>query len=177
MEGNIKLTPKERAMFIYLLKILKNQGDEEYDYDNMIKALQYGFEYHYSDVFDCIYDEELSADGCREVLDILEMYRGITYSYINLKRENKLAKLKDEDIRFKGFDGNNEIKQMSYTRYFIVDLDRFSEIQEFAQGNDYNSHWQMLPTYQARLHKWKSYPMDARYRMTEQQIIDLLNIC
>ena len=46
MENSRKLTDKDRALFIYLFKILKNQGDGEYDYDNMIKALQYGFVYH-----------------------------------------------------------------------------------------------------------------------------------
>jgi len=163
-------------MFIYLFKILKNQGDEEFDYDNMIKALQYGFEYHYRDVFDCLFDEELTIEECKVVLDILEMYRGITYSYIKLKRENKIEKLKDEDIRFKGFDGNNETKQMSYTRYFIVDLDRYSEIQEYAPGNDFNSHFPMLSKYQAMLVKWKSFPMTEKYSMSELQINDLLKI-
>jgi uncharacterized protein YfbU (UPF0304 family) len=137
MDSNIKLTKKERAEFIYLLKILKNQGDEEYDYDNMIKALQYGYEYHYSDIFDCLFDEELSADGCREVLDILEMYRGIIYSYINLKREGIQLSLTEDDIRFPGFDGNNEGKQMSYTEYFIKDLGRYDEIEQYRRKNQY----------------------------------------
>lgn len=174
MEVDNSLTRKERALFIYLFKILKNQGDEEYDYDNMIKALQYGFEYHYSDVFDCIFDEELSVEECKEVLDILEMYRGITYSYINLKREGRIEYLTDDKIRFKGFDGNNETKQMSYARYFIVDLDRYSEIQQYAPGNDYNSHWQMLPQYRTMLSKWKAFPTNEKYQMSEQQISDLL---
>ena len=39
MEDSRKLEDKDRALFIYLFKILKNQGDDEYDYDNMIKAL------------------------------------------------------------------------------------------------------------------------------------------
>ena len=60
MENNRILTDKDRALFIYLFKILKNQGDGEYDYDNMIKALQYGFVYHYEEVFSCLFDNELS---------------------------------------------------------------------------------------------------------------------
>lgn len=175
MENVVKLNKVERAQFIYLLKILKNQGDEDYDYDNMIKALEYGFELHYSDVFECLFDEELPADKCREVLDILEMYRGIIYSYNNLKREGQLEKLKDEDVRFKGFDGNNETKQMSYTDYFIKDLDRYAEIEELSHGY-YNSHCQMLPKYHAMLAKWDEYKaLPNRYMMNEQQIIDLLH--
>ena len=149
MESNVKLTKKERAEFIYLLKILQNQGDKEYDYENMIKALQYGYEYHYSDIFDCLFDEELSSEGCREVLDILEMYRGIIYSYNNLKRERKQLSLTEDDIRFPGFDGNNEGKQMSYTEYFSKDLGRYDEIEQLSHGY-YNSHWPktlILPRY------------------------------
>ena len=176
MDSNIKLTKKERAEFIYLLKILKNQGDEEYDYDNMIKALQYGYEYHYSDIFDCLFDEELSADGCREVLDILEMYRGIIFSYINLKREGIQLSLTEDDIRFPGFDGNNECEQMSYTEYFIKDLGRYDEIEQLSHGY-YNSHWPKLGDYRTMLGKWQEYKntLSNRYMMSEQQIKDLLN--
>ena len=176
MENVIQLTKTERAQFIYLLKILKNQGDQEYDYDNLIKALQYGFELHYIDVFECLFDEELSADQCKEVLDILEMYRGIIYSYINLKREGKQGSLTDNDVTFKGFDGNNETKQLSYTNYFIKDLDRYSEIEELSHGY-YNSHQPMLPRYRAMLAKWEEYKkLPNRYLMNEQQITDLLKI-
>lgn len=175
MENNVKLTRKERAEFIYLLKILQNQGDGEYDYENMIKALQYGYEYHYSDVFDCLFDEELSSEGCREVLDILEMYRGIIYSYINLKREGKQLSLTEDDIKFPGFDGNNEGKQMSYTEYFIKDLGRYNEIEQLSHGY-YNSHWPKLDDYRAMLKKWEEYKnLPNRYMMNEQQIVDLLN--
>lgn len=172
MENIVKLSTKDRAMFIYLLKVLKNQGDQDYDYDNMIKALQYGFEYHYSDVFDCLFDEVLSYDGCREVLDILEMYRGIIYSFINLKREGKLKTLTESDVRFPGFDGNNEAKQMSYADYFIKDLGRYDEIEKISQGY-YNSHSPKLAKYKAMLVKWRS--LDNRYQMEEQQIQELLS--
>ena len=176
MDNNIKLTKKERAEFIYLFKILKNQGDVEYDYDNMIKALQYGFEFHYSDILDCVFDEELSFKDCREVLDILEMYRGIIYSYINLKREGKQGTLTEEDIRFPGFDGNSEGKQMFYTEYFIKDLGRYNEIEQLSHGY-YNSHWPKLDKYRAMLLKWEEYRvLPNRYMMDEQQIKELLTI-
>lgn len=171
MENTVKLTTKDRAMFIYLLKILKNQGDQDYDYENMIKALQYGYEYHYSDVFDCLFDEELSTNGCREVLDILEMYRGIIYSFNYLKREGKLKTLTENDVRFPGFDGNNETKQMSYTDYFIRDLGRYDEIEALSHGY-YNSHSPKLGKYRSMLEKWESW--GNRYQMEEQQIEELL---
>lgn len=172
----MKLTDIERAKFIYMLKILKNQGDEDYDYDNMITALQKGFELHYKDVFDCLYDETLSEKECQEVLDILEMYRGITYSYNNLKASGKQGALTDDKVRFPGFDGNNEGKQMSYVHYFIEDLDRYTEIAELTHGY-YNSHMPMLGKYRAMLKKWDEYntTLPNRYDMNEQELVDLLN--
>ena len=157
MENVVKLSRTERAKFIYLFKILKNQGDEDYDYDNLIKALQNGYELHYSDVFECLYDEELNAEGCREVLDILEMYRGIIYSYNSLKQSGKIGG-----------------KQMSYTDYFIKDLDRYAEIEGLSHGY-YNSHCPMLHRYRSMLEKWETYKaLPNRYMMNEQQIVDLL---
>lgn len=172
MENKVTLSTKDRALFIYLLKILKNQGDQDYDYDNMIKALQYGYEYHYGDVFDCLFDEELSAADCREVLDILEMYRGIIYSFNNLKIEGKLKTLTENDVRFPGFDGNNETKQMSYVDYFINDLGRYDEIEELSRGY-YNSHSPKMAKYKAMLKIWRS--LNNRYQMEERQIQELLN--
>ncbi len=175
MEKDKLLNDKDRAMFIYLFKILKNQGDEDYDYDNMIKALQYGYVLHYEDVFSCLYDEELSKEDCKEVLDILEMYRGIIYSYHKLKNGVEKGTLTDDDVRFKGFDGNIEMKQMSYATYFIVDLNRYNEIQELS-NNYYNSHFPMLPTYRTMLEIWNEYKAQGNgYAMSEQQIHDLID--
>ena len=104
----VKLTPKERASFIFQLRILQKLSDssEFSDYEAKIVALERGYELHYSDVFDMLYDEGLSADECRSVLDILEMYRGIIFSYKQLKETS----LTDEQVKFPGFDGNFEAK-------------------------------------------------------------------
>lgn len=173
MEDSRKLEDKDRALFIYLFKILKNQGDDEYDYDNMIKALQYGFCLHYKDVFDCLFDEELSEEECKEVLDILEMYRGITYSYINLKNQDKEGELTDEMISFPGFDGNNETKQLSYVHYFLDDLGRYEEIKKYSNGY-YDSHYPKLGEYRRKYKRWQEFT--NKYKMTEMEILDILNI-
>ncbi len=108
------------------------------------------------------------------MLDILEMYRGIIYSFINLKREGKIKTLTEDDVKFPGFDGNNETKQMSYAEYFIVDLGRYNEIEELSHGY-YNSHWQMLDKYRTMLRKWDEYKsLPNRYLMDEHQICELL---
>ena len=177
MENTIELSKKERVSFIHQLQILQKLSDpsEFTYYENKIKALKYGFTLHYSDILDVIYDEELPPEKCQEVLDILEMYRGIIYSYIGLKREKKDISLTDENVKFPGFDGNNECEQMAYVKYFIDDLDRYSEIQELS-NKYYNSHSRMLSRYKNMLLKWKQFEsLQNRYLMNEEQIKELLS--
>ncbi len=172
----VKLTKTERAIFIYLFKILQNQNDNDNDYENMIKALEYGFSLHYDDVFSVLYDNELSRSECLEVLDILEMYRGIIYSYRSLANNRQCKEIKEFDVHFPGFDGNNETDLFAYTQYFILDLKRYSEIEQLSKG-DYNSHCPMLKKYRNMLKKWNEYKsLPNRYEMTEEQIMTLLNI-
>lgn len=189
MADCITLDKKERLFLSNQLEILKNQriimnsltGGKESDvdmsyYDNKIKALREGFELHYEDAFDDIYDG-LSIEDCKFVLDVLEMYRGITYSYMALKRDKKLDKVCDSDIAFPGFDLNTETEYYSYCKYFILDLDRYSEIQQYAGEHfDYNSHTSMtIPKYRRQLKIWQEYEtLENRYLMTENQLVVLL---
>ena len=189
MADRITLDKKERLFLSNQMEILKNQQiiinsisnreESEVDtsyYDNQIKALREGFELHYEDAFEGIYDG-LSIEDCKFVLDVLEMYRGITYSYMALKRDSKLNKLGDSDIAFPGFDLNTETEYYSYCKYFILDLDRYSEIQEYAgKYFDYNSHTSTtIPKYRRQLMIWQEYEsLENRYLMTEDQLINLL---
>ena len=73
-------------------------------------------------MFSNFFCELFSAEGYDEVLNIQEMYREVISSFINLKREEELDTLAEEDVKFPGFDGNNETKQMSYVDYFAKDF-------------------------------------------------------
>lgn len=185
----ITLDKKERLFLSNQLEILKNQllimnkisgiDDSSIDvsyYENQIRALREGYELHYGDVFEDIYDG-LTYDECRLVLDILEMYRGITYSFLALKRADKLVRLSDESIMFAGFDLNTETKYYSYAKYFLIDLDRYDEIKQIVGPNyDFNSHTSLtMPKYKRQLVVWQSFrSLENRYKMTEEQIIKIL---
>ena len=177
---SIKLTPVERQSFINQFRILQQLADDEYvkkDYERKIEALSSGYELHYQDVLEDVQENTLTAEQCREILDILEMFRGIIYSFIALEREQKLTDLNRSQVRFAGFDGNNECEAMCYVKYFIKDLDRYSEIQEFAGPYfDYNSHFPMMSTYRDMLIKWNQYrqTLQNAYLMNEAQIKELL---
>lgn len=151
----MELTKKERLAFIYQLKILENlYPDEAVDYANYRTALEGGYALHYDWMTEHLSDE-MSVDECREVLDILDMYRVITDGIAKLDATDSLKKHRLS--KFLGFDGNNEGQKRSYARYFIVDLDRYSELKD-GEYPSLNSHTRMLETYQTMLARWKALP-------------------
>lgn len=165
----MELTKKERLAFIHQLRILEAlYPNEATDFAQKRTALEDGFVLHYDWLFESLSDE-LSEEECREVLDILDMYRAIAFGLRKLDegdalREHHLAK-------FRGFDGNNEGQLMAYVRYFIVDLDRYDELKE-GKLPSFNSHTQMLATYQAMLLRWKV--IERKVELSREQIAAVL---
>ena len=173
----IELSLKERLSLVLQLRTLQKLSEdyEKEDYQNMITALLHGYTLHYGDLFNEFYEKELSIDECRYVLRILEMYRGIIYSFIELERKGALKSLKEEDVMFPGFDGNDdrESSYMSYARYFVRDLGRYDEIKDRTM-DDFNSHMNMCGKYDRMLEIWDSFDNLRRYKMNEDIITKLL---
>lgn len=168
----MKLDVKERLSLSFQLKILEKLYPEEKEYyANHRKAIEDGYELHYSWITEHLSDG-LSIEDCSFVLDVLDMYAGLYFSYRELK---ETTKLNEKSIKFPGFDGNNETMYMAYTKYFIEDLDRFNEIQETTNGY-YNSHTRMIPKYKKMLEMWKAIKKPSTYDLTENQILELINI-
>ncbi len=172
MKDYLKLTYKERLQYSFQLKILEALYPNEASYyGNLRKAIEEGYTLNYSDISGFISEEELSINNCREVLDILDMYRSIIFSYIKLVNEKKNVNLTKDNVKFPGFDGNEETKLLLYTTYYLDDLNRYSEIKEFSNGY-YNSHTQMIDKYRKMLSCWKQ---KNKKIMTEEEILSLLN--
>ena len=166
------LTKKDRIILSNQLKILeKLYPDEASYYANHRKAIEYGFKLHYSWVAELINDKEMSEEECKEVLDVLDMYRAITYSF---KRIKDVIDIKPTDIEFHGYDGNTESEQFSYTNYFINDLGRFEELKPSSGYPDFNSHWPMIEKYRRMLKVWKKY--SDKNNLSEEQIEELLKL-
>jgi len=165
----MELTKKERLAFIYQLRLLEAlYPDEASNFSQKRIALEDGFTLHYEWLFESLNDD-LSEEQCREVLDILDMYRAITFSLKNLDENDALHK--HRLAKFRGFDGNNEGQLMAYVRYFIVDLDRYGELKE-GKLPSFNSHTQMLGTYQAMLQRWAN--TGREFQLSRRQIASVL---
>jgi len=85
----------------------------------------------------------------KEVVDILDMWSCIEESYKRLSEPEKKnveaeAQATGQDVKYEGFDGNNESEHMSVARFLINDLERF---QSFKSRADLNSHFPILEVY------------------------------
>ena len=97
----MELSKKDRLILVNQYRILQKLSTEGYeiaDYETKITALLNGFTLHYEDLFVEFSENELSKEESRYVLDVLELYRGIVFSYIRLCGENAVSKLTDDDV-------------------------------------------------------------------------------
>jgi uncharacterized protein YfbU (UPF0304 family) len=165
------LNPKDRLIIANQLKILEKLYPEEASYyAQHRKAVENGYSLHYSWLVEHFYEEMTEAE-CREVLDILDMYRAITFSYQKLADPSGI----DEYwLRFRGFDGNNESKQFSYVQYFISDLGRFEELKYEADYPDFNSHMPTLEKYRQMLAHWHSH--GKSFDLSKDELTELLEV-
>lgn len=165
----MELSEKDRLIITNQLKILEAlYPDEAAEYARHRTAIEHGYELHYSWLVEHFY-EPMSEKECREVLDVLDLYRALTFS---IDRLGETSGVDEQAARFPGFDGNNEGKQFSYTQYFVVELGRFDELRRGAEYPDFNSHMEMLPKYRAMLDVWRG--MDKSFELTAEQINAIL---
>ena len=94
------------------------------------------------------------------------MYRSITFSWLNHNSEMDVP----SNIKFKGFDGNNESALRNYVQYFIIDLERFEELKYGQSFPSFNSHTRMLEQYRRQLKVWRNFDFD----LTREQIALIL---
>lgn len=121
---------------------------------------------------------ELSKRDCGRVLDILDMFRIITYSIDNLEKEGSPvdAQLTSE-LEFRGFDHNDPLEShMAHYVEFVMRDDRWTELQPQLARNDHgNSHSPMIATYVRMLAEYRRI-MDGRERGSFRRTDYLLSL-
>lgn len=113
--------------------------------------------------------DTFSPQRSKEIVDILDMYRFITFGLKKLPAGHELQN--HFHAKFPGFDGNNEGAEMIYVEYFIDKSDRFTELK----ANGYNPHSPMLGKYRSMLEAWHAMgDYSAGAELSEEQIRTLL---
>lgn len=144
----MKMTQAERLILANQYQLLSMQDNNyisQETAENYSTILLEGYELLYEDIF-LEMDDTLSSERCRFALDVLSMYRVIDNSYHKLENPTSLT---EQDIAFKGFDGNNE-KEYSFVNFFIKDMDRFNDLTD-NEYMEFNSHSISVPRYEKEL--------------------------
>jgi uncharacterized protein YfbU (UPF0304 family) len=133
MEETITTLSKvERMTLANQLRILEKLDSENAEeYKAYRDIIVHGYTIQYEDVFTEIYDE-MSVEECRYVYDVLDLYRVLIRSYGELKDKEGLT---PDDVKFPGFDANNESKRWAFARH----LQKEGRWTETLIG-DLNSH-------------------------------------
>ncbi|WP_201534101.1 YfbU family protein [Psychrobacter immobilis] len=88
------------------------------------------------------FEDQDEPEIVKEVLDILDMWNFIEYSYEHLSEKEKeyldeiVTNPFGKDPKFPGFDGNSESSYMGTASFIVNELDRFEEFK----GRNFNSH-------------------------------------
>jgi len=154
----MKLDKKDRLIMHNQFEILKRlyPDDAEY-YEKNQEILVSGFEFNYPDLFDFIGD--VTPSNVSEfVLDVLNMYRSLNFSYDRLNDIEK-EQIDKYKISFKGFDATGEYKYYNYAKFYIITLDRFEELRE-SKHFALNYHHSTIDNYKRLLSLWEDVRKD-----------------
>jgi uncharacterized protein len=115
MDSTIKtLTPVERLQLVNQFRILEQlYPDEAAHYSELRDIITEGYTIQYGEVFGLIFDE-MPWEECDYVYDVLDMHRVLIRSFEALKDKEGLT---EEDVKFQGFDGNNESKRLAFAEH------------------------------------------------------------
>ncbi len=115
MDTTVKtLTAAERLQLVNQLRILEIlDPDHAVDYAEDREIIAKGYTAQYNDVFTGVYDE-MPFDECTYVYDVLDCHRVLIQSFNALPDKQGLT---PDDVKFQGFDGNNESKRLALAEH------------------------------------------------------------
>jgi uncharacterized protein YfbU (UPF0304 family) len=162
------LTVTERRQLANQHEILEKLDPNNADYHSKCQTiLEKGYTLLYGEVFQSV-GEEVSEDDCKFVYDVLDMYRDLIRSHEALTDK---AGVDADDVRFPGFDGNNETELFGFIRF----LKEQGLWEETLASSGLNSHSETITRYQKMLKNHKAIrdkydPMAPWHDLTADEI-------
>lgn len=161
----IELTDKERLFLANQHEILGHLNTDNSDYHfKLAEQLRDGHEWLYSQSFD-YFSENLPSEDTDLVLDILQVYELIGDTYSRLSDKSGISATQ---VKFPGFDGNNESEFMS----FVDALEKDNRYVDVIQAGNRNSHSAKVHVYERMIAKWQE--LGKPYTLTKEQLIEIL---
>jgi len=143
----ISLDFKERLALVNQYRILEKLDSLEAEaYRRAIEILEQGYEFDYHCLDGRIDPKVVPAALSKEVYEILEMYRKLSNGFQCLPDKSGID---PEDIKFPGFDGNNEVSHLSYCKFLNSE-------RKYEESPAINSHMPTLDIYRRMLGAFKA---------------------
>lgn len=147
-KGSVRFSDGEKMLMLMMGDVFKalKIKDPESNPDFLAEVI-YGGHYWAPkwDMQGVFHDHVDNPDDVRHVVDVLDMWSFIEEAYESFDTAEKAAVAEQagprgKHVQFTGFDGNNELSQMSIARFLVQKMGRFERFKK----RDFNSHY---PTY------------------------------
>jgi uncharacterized protein YfbU (UPF0304 family) len=144
----MKMTEPERVQLYWLHSILAElKPNEADDHRKAMSILRDGYhELLYDHEVLVAMDEPMTQSDAHFVYSVLDLFTYLQHSYQGLPLDQRAA-TDEADLRFDGFDGNNESRLMAFARFNIEQLGKWSSLKI----RDFNSHMPMREIYERML--------------------------
>lgn len=152
-------------------KIFSNCTREVKTYEKYQRIVEYGYTLNYDEFSRGISENETEEEIQKFVYDVLDMFRGLIFSFGNLDDKEGLT---IEDVRYQGFDCNEEYEYYKYANFILEDLKIYQESYEVSKSF-LNSHCNKVQEYRRMLEVFKKYPVESRTILSANQIKEILN--
>lgn len=150
----MQLSDAEKLILIMLSEIheklgIKNGVEPAFIKEAIYSGNTWGLTWQYPGIFDA---KETRDEVRNEAADILDMWTLLEAAYKKLSAADK-KRVKTEaapfgdEVKFRGFDGNNESEYINVSGFLIEQLGRWSNFK----GRDLNSHMPSLGGYRRTL--------------------------
>jgi|ERR1039458_8451417 uncharacterized protein YfbU (UPF0304 family) len=138
-------------------------------YEKLIEIVDGGYTLLYGDLEEMSLSSEMSLAECKYVYDVLDMFRFLKISFRELKDKEDL---KPEDVQFKGFDGNNESRLLSFTSFLKEHGMWETPLSDVP--DDLNTHYPTTSRYKTMLQQWNALPDEQKHYMTAAHIKEVI---
>jgi uncharacterized protein YfbU (UPF0304 family) len=176
--GEVSITDGERLIMLMLCELykglkIKGEIEPEFIQDVICGGHFWALEWEYTGIF---HKHKDSRKTLSEVVDILDMWSFIEEAYNKLSPKEKKAvqaATNRQEIRFVGFDGNNESEHMGIARFLIEKMGRFQTFK----GRSLNAHCPSIAGHRAMLSVFLPIrPTLIGHGLSSKQIIEIMKV-
>lgn len=154
-KDTVRFTDGEKVLIIMMrdvykhLKLSQTEIDPEFVAEVIWGGHNWAAKWQMPDLF---HGEEDDPRDLSFVLDVLEMWEYVERGYEKLSKGEKATLAKEaapfgKDVRFFGFDGNNEGSLVGIARFLVKNMNRFTRFAD----RDFNAHMPTVDIYRRML--------------------------